>query len=371
MDVRELAKDIYDLDFVEVARVDPTAAAILYEATKAVGMVLEERAKLDAAGKHDTPVHLVVGEAHHEAAEILTNTMIVEGLHRKEETLKVSLERREKTGLIAVMNELTPGLVDKDKIEASFSAHNEDGAVNLLQSLLTGPGPHAPYTHKALLKLLVDKNISTKFSDAAVVFTRNPNGTYMEAPFIDIQNPKVIDALDRLKMNAMQNIAVETQKGLKIRNEYSAAEISSFSEGSRITVSFGGALHVLGARISPYDNKEAAYKDTLPVRLRERDDVVIAMTPSTGIHKGLAADRPDDLGVEISNRDTLPSAQFLWNGSDIFKSDEAEWTNERLKNLNMQHLIMPDGQEHFRPYINAYIEKVKSVAQDAGITLEI
>lgn len=375
MDIRELGKELYDLDFVDVARVDPAAAAILYEATRAVGIVLEEREKLDAAGKHYTPVHLVMGEDHADAAQILTEVMITEGLRKKEASLKVGMERREQAILVNIASQLNIKSEDIPTLKRSLDKHNSDGSIGLLQLLVSSASPYAPYSNAVMNRLLLDAEISTKFSDATLALTRAPEGGILETPFIDAKDPKVIDALDSLNITAFQNVNAIDRVGIFVRNEYAAREISEFGKNARVTVSFAGGGHVMGIKAIPERNgqkaqKEAPFGQSLPVRLKAREDVVIAMTPSTGAHKGIMPKRNSDFEVRVETMHGLPDAEFHWKKRDYFNSDESSWVNARLQNLKMNHLIIPGGEEFFRPYVMAFQQKVFDVIQDAGIIPE-
>ncbi len=373
MDVRELGKELYDLDFVDVARADPDAAAILYEAARAVGIVLEEREKLDIAGKQDTPVHLVVGEDHSDAAQILTEIMIAEGLRKKEPSLKVGMERREQSILLNLASQLNIKSEDIPALKQSLGKHNADGSIGLLQQFVSSAPPHAPYSHAVANRFLLDAKIETKFSDATLAVARVPAGGLQETPFVDSKDPKVIDALDSLNITTFQNVNAVDRRGIFVRNEYGAREVSEFGKDARVTVSFAGGGHVMGMKARPAGEgmktqKESPFGQSLPVRLKAREDVVIAICPSTGVHKDTIPTRKSDFGVRVETMDGLPDASFDWKKRDYFNSDESNWVNTRLQNLKMNHLITPGGEEFFRPYVAAFRQKVYGVLHDAGLT---
>lgn len=369
-----------DIDADAIASIDPEAASILTSARTTVNLILLRREKLDSEGLQDTPLVIVGGETHDQAAHAIHHLLVLKALENTGEKTILSMERRK--ALVHASLYGPDKLSTNDSIKEHYKKNDPDGKIGAKKSFASADTRFAPYSKKILHRYIAENDeISVNYADATYAIspieTENGDTLWEESFTLDRNDKTTQDSITRCLEQSDQNIAPDDEIALSdgsafsvwVRNNHMADAIIDDAQerNARYAFHIGGNTHVIGCYRIFDIRKDHAPEHSLSHQLKNRDVAVIAI-PLT--HGGLESILPLSNGLEHGsefyvarnvaehkcNYDDFPSIE------QVFSSEEQEWVDEKLRNLGIEDLIVSDWKSdvnRYRADINEYIDTIK------------
>lgn len=266
-------------------RADSQALAVLAAATTSARAVLARRAALDACGKKDRPLFVLVGELHDQPEHHLFEILLTRALRMAEPQTVCGLEvqhdyraeffRRS----AAIKSPLTEYMTAEEE-----SAFDPDGQKTLNLMLGVNFSAAANYSSASLYHFLFRENIPVALTDCAKI-------TLPDTRLLDMNDPSTQESSEICYPGrtypAGKELSASQPDAVNIRNHHIVKHSIRFAEQhkSRLMVLFVGSAHIAGNPYSKFPEKEslAAYcmeesapLYALPLNARLQEDVARA-----------------------------------------------------------------------------------------------
>lgn len=217
------------------ANMKPDSVAILRNAAKSAKEIFEERLRLDADGKVDKPLFVLLGEYHNRASHQLHHLMVMH-------LLKKSGVRNLAFGL--------------EMPSHFFSAHIGN----------------CPLTNKALNLYLHQNNIPAIFIDSKTHLG-------LSGVHLDMMTEFNIKAAERANYNINQKYSPVDREGMHIRNMHMAdmgQELATKAKANIVLIQTGEA-HITGR---DFYKEDFVFKESLTAELHRNHQSVFAVIPN-------------------------------------------------------------------------------------------
>lgn len=223
-----------DVDYLDLERNDPDAAAIFFSACEAIDVILKRRADMDARDDEDQTLFVPIGEHHSDMGHHLLQMLIVRGLQRAGEELVCGVEYP--------LSKVSEDWGQGDPILYGVKEETLNSRTCMRSSYGIYCSTYANLMTKSQQQFLLEQEeLPIYYVDAPRVVCEAGDESYL-----DFHHPKMRNIAESMSYKRSKKIEAADWLGIFLRNEYMVEEMreASVTHAARISLLFTGLGHL-------------------------------------------------------------------------------------------------------------------------------
>ncbi len=247
--------------------IDPAAKAIMQSVARAHDKIATKRATMDAQGKGDAPLYLLVGEDHESLQHYLHHILLLDSLKTMGRHISVAYEQP--YDLLARFYNPDRSYLDNPTIVNGLLQADQKTALSLKLRFYQAENPAAYFAHKSLAHYVLQS-----FANGDDVSFISSDISYDCDEIIECADPKARSAIALCGEDPDGLFHIASPEGMKIRNAHMATMLQQRAQACQagLSVQFCGKAHING------DMTDNAPEHGLAQRLKAMGGEVLALS---------------------------------------------------------------------------------------------